>query len=908
MIFLFLAEIAVFVLPSYTLQEQILRETHMGVADNVAAMSIAAHLGREKMVYHIRERYWFPGITVRIEAFIRCCFRCQQTHPTKINKTGRPLTHVPTPNQPFRKWGIDMIGPLPPCDGYKYVVTAIDYHTKFVELRATKNKDAITIADFLWEDVICRHGVPRQIITDNGSEFANSLYAAVAEKTGIKHIKTSPYHPQSNGLVERHNQTLERKILTCTHDHRTDWVGALPGLRMATNSSRQSSTGMSPFKMCHGIEAVMPEEANLQGEAEEEGITEEREAPTFDYAFHNFQSAREKAIEKGYTKEQTERRAEKLSERVREQSQWLEEEQPELLKASQKDLQETLHKIREKGMENDLKAKAHQAKLHNMKYKHRPFQVGDEVLRRDVKNDQRKQKLYTRFHGPYIINSITPMGNCYLARYVKDPAGEDRIEFSDQAYPPGQLKEFLRPLEPFLKTGTFYDDNYLADLDERMEKDLRRKEGPYPEDVSDDEESGIVQKQQPSQQAPCSPQTTKTVGPNCTSTPNQKETITNPQEFQDHLPSDDDSGIHSQPSSSQPVTSQPCSPKTPKKTVRQSKKVLPKVALTNPKKFPEDYRPTSPMQMKIWQLSLEQQEQQAEIRSFPRYENGSPVAKHPSVNQLTRTPKQKIPLNVQDTRPTPPPAKKRLRLEKGDVGVKQLKELQKRSAAPSPLNILLSKSLASNGDKENNSEVIDVDRPSFLTPSKRLPDDGPQFLYKPLTIQQRRQIAASQGVTISEKLPSLPRGPPAKLHNNQPPKVQGNSAGGACFFKSVAFSISNDESWHRTLRANVCAHIIHNWTKLEFNKVAELREDGTAYDHGFEYVDGQEMLRTETWATQCEVYATANLLGVDIICYSSDGFWSRFPASRFSECPTERSIYIMNIKNIHFVAVVGPRA
>ncbi|CAB4418804.1 unnamed protein product [Rhizophagus irregularis] len=102
--------------------------------------------------------------------------------------------------------GIDVIGPLPRTEeGNKYIVVAIDFFTKWPEAKAIKEANAKEISKFIYEEIICH---PEKIFMDNGSEFNNQLTKNLTEKFNVQHKFSTPYHPKTNGLVERFNKTL----------------------------------------------------------------------------------------------------------------------------------------------------------------------------------------------------------------------------------------------------------------------------------------------------------------------------------------------------------------------------------------------------------------------------------------------------------------------------------------------------------------------------------------------------------------------------------------------------------------------------------------------------------------------------------------------------------------------------
>jgi IS30 family transposase len=113
--------------------------------------------------------------------------------------------------------GMDIMGPLPITKSRKrYIIIAVDHFTKWVELCTIESNDAQSIASFFYEDVICRHGVPEILTTDQGTEFINEFLAILTRTYHLCHIKTTTYHPQGNGQVEHTNKTIKDILAKCT--------------------------------------------------------------------------------------------------------------------------------------------------------------------------------------------------------------------------------------------------------------------------------------------------------------------------------------------------------------------------------------------------------------------------------------------------------------------------------------------------------------------------------------------------------------------------------------------------------------------------------------------------------------------------------------------------------------------
>ncbi|KAL5583401.1 hypothetical protein UlMin_015843 [Ulmus minor] len=111
---------------------------------------------------------------------------------------------------PFVKWGIDLIGPLPTARGqFKYAMVSIDYYTKWVEAKALAKITEQNVTTFIWKNIVCRFGVPRELVSDHGTQFENEKLQSICDRLGIKKIFSSPAHPKSNGQVEAVNKTIK---------------------------------------------------------------------------------------------------------------------------------------------------------------------------------------------------------------------------------------------------------------------------------------------------------------------------------------------------------------------------------------------------------------------------------------------------------------------------------------------------------------------------------------------------------------------------------------------------------------------------------------------------------------------------------------------------------------------------
>ena len=215
-------------------------------------MPLAGHLGVRRTRERIWQAFYWPGISSDVRKYCQSCDPCQKTVP-KGRNTRIPLGAVPIVSEPFAKVGVDLIGPIIPRsqDGNKYVLVVVDYATKYPEAVPLKTIDAETVAEALWQ-IWTRVGVPKEIISDLGTQFISELMREMHSLLGTKGRTTTPYHAQANGLVERFNATLKQMIKRLCLDHPRDWDRYIPAVLFAYREVPQESMRFSPFELLYG--------------------------------------------------------------------------------------------------------------------------------------------------------------------------------------------------------------------------------------------------------------------------------------------------------------------------------------------------------------------------------------------------------------------------------------------------------------------------------------------------------------------------------------------------------------------------------------------------------------------------------------------------------------------------------
>jgi transposase InsO family protein len=160
---------------------------------------------------------------------------------------------------PLERIAIDVLGPLPVSDrGNKYILIAADYFTKWVEAYPLENQRAEVVAEVLVKEFVSRFGVPMQLHSDQGRNFESAVFSGVCKLLGVDKTRTTALHPESDGMVERFNRTLENQLAIFVEHHQKDWDDHIPLLMMSYRSAVHESTKQTPAKLMFGRELNLP--------------------------------------------------------------------------------------------------------------------------------------------------------------------------------------------------------------------------------------------------------------------------------------------------------------------------------------------------------------------------------------------------------------------------------------------------------------------------------------------------------------------------------------------------------------------------------------------------------------------------------------------------------------------------
>ena len=224
------------------------------------------HIGITKMTELMLRNYSWTNIRNDIQEYVNNCHSCAQ-RKISIAK-GRPMLHI-TATKPLEKIMIDIAGPLTASrNGYRYILGIIDVYTRFVMLIPIRSLESSAIIKILKSRWIPLFGTPDIVVSDSAYNLNSSLLNDMLDEYGIQKVSTSPYHSQSNGIIERTFRTVKDMVFSTINQYGIDWVEALPLVEIGIRSSKHSQLKISPYEALFGkmpnLPQFIPENYNLE--------------------------------------------------------------------------------------------------------------------------------------------------------------------------------------------------------------------------------------------------------------------------------------------------------------------------------------------------------------------------------------------------------------------------------------------------------------------------------------------------------------------------------------------------------------------------------------------------------------------------------------------------------------------
>lgn len=247
---------------------QSLRKTAFNIVHNTS------HPSRRSTIKALKTKYVWPSIKRDGNEWAKQCLDCQRAKVLRHNRT--IPQKIDMPDDRFSHIHIDIII-LPYVDNYRYCLTMTDRFTRWPEAIPLQRITADIVATALFDNWIARFGAPQTITTDQGSQFEADLYKALTRFIGAHKVRTTPYHPASNGMIERFHRTLKAALMCNTS---IPWTQMLPSVLLGLRTSLKEDIGCCPAELLYGTTLQMPGEFFVNSEIsadEQEFVSKHRE-------------------------------------------------------------------------------------------------------------------------------------------------------------------------------------------------------------------------------------------------------------------------------------------------------------------------------------------------------------------------------------------------------------------------------------------------------------------------------------------------------------------------------------------------------------------------------------------------------------------------------------------------------
>ena len=213
-----------------------------------------AHPGVRATTRLVSSKFVWKGLARDVRLWCRQCDACQRGKVTR--HAALPIRVVPVPHLPFTSVNIDLVGPLPVCAGYRYLLTMVDRTTRWPEAVPLPDVSTPTLANAFLHTWISRFGVPALLTSDRGAQFTSSLWTKLCSLLGSKHQLTTAYRPQANGMVERFHRRLKDSLRARLVG--PDWLHHLPWVLLGLRTAPREESATSAAQHALGTPLHVP--------------------------------------------------------------------------------------------------------------------------------------------------------------------------------------------------------------------------------------------------------------------------------------------------------------------------------------------------------------------------------------------------------------------------------------------------------------------------------------------------------------------------------------------------------------------------------------------------------------------------------------------------------------------------